>query len=126
MRNIIASIVIFAVLITTIIISINYIDRTCLEFESMYIQLEHDVNTKSWDKAYSSSITLLNKWKKSSHTLSMFVNHQEIDNINNELWKLIPYTQDKNTDEALASIHVLKFYVEHIIQMENINLQNIF
>ncbi|MCS4464474.1 DUF4363 family protein [Clostridium botulinum] len=50
--------------------------------------------------------------------MSMVTNHSEIDNINIELWKLTQYVKCESEDESLASIHAVKFLLEHIMQME--------
>lgn len=53
------------------------------------------------------------------------VHHSEVDNMNNELWKLTQYTKFNNKEESLASVHVIKFLLKHIIEMERINITNI-
>ncbi len=88
-------------------------------------ELEELVSSESWEKAYGKSLELFNDWQSNHFVISMVINHSEIDNINNELWKLTQYVKCKSEDESLASIHVVKFLLEHIIKMEKINIENI-
>lgn len=88
-------------------------------------ELEELVSSESSEKAYGKSLELFNDWQDNHFVISMVINHSEIDNINNELWKLTQYVKCKSEDESLASIHVVKFLLEHIIKMEKINIENI-
>lgn len=69
-------------------------------------------------KAYGKSLELFNDWQDNNFVISMVTNHSEIDNINIELWKLTQYVKCESEDESLASIHAVKFLLEHIMQME--------
>ena len=126
MKSFYISLALFFVMIISIIFSINYLNKICKQLEQIDISMEQDVNNESWDTAYTSSIDFMNKWKKYSENISVFVDHKEIDNIHNELWRLTQYIKCENKDETLASLHVIKFFLNHIMDMEKMNIQNIF
>lgn len=126
MKSIATSFAIFIVIIISILLSTSYLDKVCTKLQSLNIQIERDIDKNDWNKAYDNSIIFLKQWDNYSKKISVFVDHEEIDNINNELWKLTQYTKSKNKDESLASNHVVKFFLNHISDMEKINLQNIF
>jgi len=88
--------------------------------------LEEQITNDKWEDAYENSIKLTSKWKDYCTKVSIFVDHEEIDNIDHELWTLTQYTKCKNKDESLAAIHVVKFFINHITNMEKITVQNIF
>lgn len=125
MKNIIYSFAIFIVLLTSIFFSINYLNYTCKNLEKLDSSLETLIEESSYEKAYEVSLQLMNDWERYSKVITIFVNHAEIDNINNELWKLTQYTKYKNRDESMASVHTIKFYLKHIVDMEEVNMQNI-
>lgn len=126
MKNVIISFTIFICMLILSMFSVMYLNKICNELQALDATIENQVNSASFDTAYKTSVEFLNKWNKYSNTISVFVNHAEIDNINNELWKLTQYTKCENKDESLASTHVLKFFLEHIANMEKVNIQNIF
>ncbi|WML36643.1 DUF4363 family protein [Clostridium sp. OS1-26] len=126
MKNIIISFAIFVVVMLSALFSIRYLNSVCIKLEGLSMQIENNVQSDEWNKAYDNSLKFLNEWDKYSKKVSVFTHHAEIDNINNELWKLTQYTKEKNKDESLASAHVIKFLLKHIVEMEKVNPQNIF
>jgi hypothetical protein len=126
MKGVITSVAIFLVMLIGIFFSINYLNKVCTKLEASTIQIEKDIEGHSWDTAYDNSLNFLKEWTKYSHKVSMFSNHAEIDNVNNEIWKLTQYTKCKNEEESLASAHVIKFLLKHIVDMEKVNSENIF
>ena len=125
MKNIIISLIIFIALIFGVFISLNYLSNMCDDLVKKGDAIEDQIAKDNWEEAYNSSMKLTNEWREHCDTISFFVHHQEIDNIDNELWKLSQYTKCKNKDESLASIHVVKFYINHIKNLENVSIQNI-
>lgn len=126
MKSVITSLTIFFVMIVGIFFSINYLNKICAKLEVSMVQIEKDIDGHLWDKAYDDSLNFLEEWKKSSHKISFFSDHIEIDNVNNELWKLTQYTKCKNEEESLASAHVVKFLLKHIPEREMVNTDNVF
>ncbi|MDW8800712.1 DUF4363 family protein [Clostridium sp. A1-XYC3] len=126
MKGVIISISIFFVMLIGIFFSINYLNKVCTKLDNLNKEIEISIENKSWTKAYDNSIKFLNQWDNYSRKISIFVNHAEIDNINSELWKLTQYTKCKAEEEALASSHVIKFLLEHIVNLEKVNAENIF
>jgi len=126
MKNLLISVVIFLTMITAIFFSTTYLSRTCANLIKTTATLEAQITNEKWEDAYNTSMELTSKWMDYCTKLSIFVDHEEIDNIDNELWKLSQYTKCKNKDESLAGVHVIKFFINHITNMEKINLQNIF
>jgi len=125
MKNIVISLILFIALIFGVFISLNYLSTMCNDLVKKSDTIEEQIAKENWQEAYNSSMKLTDDWKEHCDTISFFVHHQEIDNIDNELWKLSQYTKCRNKDESLASIHVVKFYINHIKNLENVSIQNI-
>ncbi len=125
MKNVLISFLIFIAILVSILFSINYLNYSCNSLDKVDSQLESLIEASSWENAYGTSLKLMSDWEGYSKVISIFVNHAEIDNINSELWKLTQYAKFKNRDEAMASVHTIKFYLKHIKEMEKVNLQNI-
>ena len=126
MKTVYISTTIFLIMLFSMIFSINYLDKACARLSVINITIENNIKIADWNKADNTSLLFLKEWQSYSHKLSLFIDHKEMDNINDELWKLTEYINCKNKDEALASNNVIKFFIDHINKMEKINTENIF
>jgi predicted RND superfamily exporter protein len=126
MRNVIIAVLAFIVMVALMFFSINYLNKISSNLQKLNDDLEQYITDDNWDKAYKSSMEFTHRWEKHSKIIKVFVNHQEIDNVEMELWKLPQYVKQHTKDEALASVHVLKFILAHITNLEKVNLQNVF
>lgn len=113
-------------MIFSMVFSISYLNKTCKSLLECCDKLEEDISYERWDNIYEDSVDFLHKVQNDSKTLSIFIDHQELDNMSNELYKFTQYTKWENKEESLASLHVVKFYLNHIEELQKINLQNIF
>jgi Domain of unknown function (DUF4363) len=125
MKNIIASYILFSLIIILLICGVLYLNKTASRLMSESNELEELIKKESWEKAYDSSVSILNQWEKASHTLSIVIDHQKLDNINIEVLKLSQFTKCSSKEESLASIHTIKFLLEHLMNLEKISVQNI-
>ena len=126
MRNAVLSFIIFVIMIIIMSFSISYLNKVSVNLEKLNDNIEEYINDDKWDKAYETSLEFRKRWESYSKNIKLFVNHEEIDNIEIELSKLPQYAKEKNKDESLASTQVLKFLIDHISSLEKINIQNIF
>lgn len=126
MKNVVTSFLIFFTLIFFMSVSLNHLDKICSTLEEKNDLLEELISTEDWDKGYDEVLDLLKYINSTSNTLSLFINHQEIDLIEGEIFKLTQYVKLQNKDESLASIHVIKFNVENIQRVQKVNLHTIF
>lgn len=125
MKNIVISLIIFIIMVINIAFALNYLNKVSDDLGRLNDEIEQYITDNNWDKAYTSSIEYTEKWKDYSKKLKLFVDHQEMDQIEIELWKLPQYIKEKAKEESLASVHVLKFLVDHISELEKVNIQNI-
>lgn len=126
MKNLYISIALFILLNIFILCSINYLNGVCSDLVQVNDTITITINKNSWDEAEILAKKFKDDWLTHSKNLSIFVDHKEMDQINVELYKLIQYVHEKNSEEALASSNVINFFLGHIKQMEEITPQNIF
>jgi hypothetical protein len=112
-------------MITTIFISVNYLNKTCEKMEANSNTLEDLINAEQWEEADALSNETLNQWKKYALIIPIFANHSELDTLNVEMLRLTQYTKCESKDEALASTHVIKFFLNNVKELQKVNLQNI-
>lgn len=126
MKNLVVSLLILVVMIIAISISIKYLNKASSDLSMLNNEIEQHITADNWDEAYKTSIEFTNKWNEYSTKIKLFIDHQEMDNIDLELWKLPQYIKEMTKDESLASVHSLKFLLNHIAELEEIKLENIF
>lgn len=126
MKNVVISLIISVTMIITMSFSIKYLNKVSHDLGRLNDEIEQNITDGNWDKAYTTTIEFTEKWKDYSKKIKVFLNHQEIDNIEMELSKLPQYIKEKTRDESLASSYVLKFLLDHIAELEKIKIQNIF
>ncbi len=126
MKNIVISLIISVIMIIAMSLSIKYLNKVSQDLGGLNDEIEQYIADDNWDEAYKASIDFTEKWTNYSKKIKLYLNHQEIDNIEMELKKLPQYIKEMTKDESLASVHVLKFLVDHISELEKIKIQNIF
>ena len=126
MKKIIISFAVFILLIVSILFSLSYLNTERVNFERLCDNLAEYVDKDDWNNAYCESLKILEDWQTHSNIIAMYVDHTEIDNINNELYKLIPYVKNEEKGEVAATLNLLRYLIEHISNMEKITLKNIF
>lgn len=126
MRNIIISFLIFILMMVGIFFSLNYLNDVSLEILSLSQSIEEHIVDDNWDLAYKGSIELLDRWSEGSKIISMFTNDSDIHGINDEIVKLTQFIKMKTKDEALVTIHLVKYFINHITDMQYMNSENIF
>lgn len=126
MKNVIISFFLFIAMIIGMIFSINYLNKTCNDLMEVCDTLEETISNQQWDSLHDDSLELLDELKDKSKIMSMFIDHQQIDHMVNELFKFTQYIKEHDKEESLASLHVIKFYIENIQEVQKINIQNIF
>lgn len=126
MRNVVLVLLISVIMIVTISFSIRYLNKVSQDLGKLSDEIEQDIIDDNWDKAYKASLEFTNKWEDYSKKIKLFANHHEIDNIEMEISKLPQYIKSRTKYESLASVHVLKFLLDHISELEQVKIQNIF
>ena len=126
MKNVVITLITSIIMIVAISFSIKYLNDASEDLLSLNQKIQENVNNDNWDKAYKSTMELIEKWDDYSKKIKVFINHQEIDSIEMELQKLPQYIKEQTKDESLASTYILGFLLEHIAELEKVKLENIF
>lgn len=126
MKNLVISFILFILMIVGIVVSLNYLDKKCSYYGDIANSLESTINNESWDKAYDISKELLEDWRKDSKTISAYINHLQIEAINDQVLKLTQYIETKDKSESLAVVHEIKFFLQSILSLEKVTISNIF
>ncbi len=126
MKSVYISVALFVSMLLSLIFSITYLNKTCNNLIKIDNSISKSINNEAWVNADEYSKAFNKKWSKTSNEISIFVDHKEMDNINNELCKLTQFIKCRNKDESLASSYTIGFFINHIKKMEKVTFQNIF
>jgi hypothetical protein len=126
LKNTIISFIVFISTIIFISFSLKYLNTISLNLKQNNIKLENNIKENSWEKANKASEEFINQWNKSSKKLALFLNHDELDKINYEITELSYFVKTKDKDECLSRTTKIKFFLKHILELEKINIENVF
>lgn len=126
MKNVYIAFSIFIAMIVGIFFSINLINRRCDHLQSLNCVLESYILKENYKNAYTLSLNYIDQWKSDSKFLTIYIHHEDLDHVDNELLKLTQYIKIRDKSEALATVHVMKYLVDHIKSHEKVSISNIF
>ena len=126
MKNILAAFSIFIIMIIGIFLSTKAINRSCMDLQYLNSTLESYIIKENYQDAYNLSIDYIAQWKKTAKFLTIYIHHEDLDHVDNEVLKLTQYIKIKDKSESLATVHAMKYLIDHIISHEKVSISNIF
>lgn len=126
MKNVYIAFSIFIAMIIGIFFSINLINRRCDHLQSLNCVLESYILKENYKAAYTLSLDYIAQWKSDSKFLTIYIHHEDLDHVDNEVLKLTQYIKTRDKSEALATVHVMKYLIDHIKLHEKVSISNIF
>ncbi|MCB2311008.1 DUF4363 family protein [Clostridium tagluense] len=126
MKNVYLAFSLFIIMIIGIFFSINTINQSCANLQDLNCTLESYILKENYKDAYNLSLDYIAQWKRDSKFLTIYIHHEDLDHVDNEVLKLTQYIKTRNKSEALATVHVMKYLVDHIKSHEKVSISNIF
>lgn len=125
MRNAILSILLFTVIMICVCFLNNSVLNLCNDIKAQTENIELTITNGNLEEAYPMSLKLLNSIQEKNFVTSIYLSHQEFDNLINEAVKLSTYLIHEDETEAHASLHLLKHNTDHIKKLQMPTLENI-
>lgn len=125
MKNAFLSILLFLFTMICVYILNNSVINLCDDIKSQAENIESKINNGEFESGYKDSLKLLNSIQEKNFVTSIYLSHQEFDNLLNEAVKLSTYLIHEDETEAHTSLHLLKHNTEHIKKLQLLNLENI-
>jgi hypothetical protein len=125
MRNAILSILLFIVTMICVFILNNSVINLCDDIKTQAEAIELKIASDELEDAYDQSLKLLNSIENKNFITSIYLSHQEFDNLLNEAVKLSTYIIHEDKTEAHTSLHLLKHNTDHIKKLQMPTLENI-
>ncbi|WP_300261947.1 DUF4363 family protein [Clostridium sp.] len=125
MKNtIISSLIFFLLLISVLFFNSKLID-VCDKVNDYSNKIENSLNKGDFYKAYEESLILSNFLEENYVSLSLYINHEQLDNLSKEILSLTQYIKTEDDSNALSSVHIIKSYTKHIKDIHKVNIGNI-
>ncbi|MDS1030713.1 DUF4363 family protein [Bacillota bacterium LX-D] len=125
--KVVASLLLFTLCIVGFgVWSISYINNSAQDLTTRFDNLEQNIIQQNWSKADTETKKIAQLWSDTKSRWTLFLNHQEIDNIDLTYARLTKYVETQNRSLALAEISALKLLIEHIPGLQRFSLNNIF
>lgn len=125
MRNAFLSILLFSFTMTCVYLLNNSVINLCDDIKMQAEDIELKIRDGELEDGYYQSLELLNFIQDKNFVTSIYLSHQEFDNLLNEAVKLSTYLIHEDASEAHTSLHLLKHNTDHIKKLQVPNLENI-
>lgn len=96
-------------------------DQLTEEINLLVSAIEHE----GWDTALQRTTSIEKNWAESARWWPVFLDHEEMDNIEFSLSKVKAYVSSHNRALALGQLEELKLMLRHIPEKEGLNIKNI-
>ena len=125
MRNALISVVLFILTMICVYFLNNSVLTLCDNIKMQSEDIELEITAGQYEEAYDKSLKLLDSIQEKNVLTSIYLSHQEFDNLLNEAVKLSTYLVHGDEIEAHASLHLLKHNTEHLKKLQIPSLENI-
>ncbi len=90
------------------------------------ISIENKVKENQESEAQEEFYDLQGKWKEKTERLALFVEHNELEKVTNDIALIEINFETDETEDILENIADLKFMLEHIEEKNQLKWKNIF
>lgn len=125
MKNTIISLTIFSILLSIVFFFDIKLNSVCDQILNSCEEIETELNKNNWEISYDESINLRNILNENYISLSLYINHEQLDNLSKEILSLTQYVKTKDISNALSSVHIIKVYTTHLKDIQKVNIGNI-
>ena len=125
MKQVIISVVCIAILVIGGIAEIKYLNKSAsyLSYDIEYIR--NAINNDNYDFAKEQLNNTKNNWEAQKKIWHIFVNNEEIENIDESIVELEEYLNNKMKEESLVEVAKLISLVKYSAKMQKLSLETI-
>ncbi|MBR2785426.1 MAG: DUF4363 family protein [Clostridia bacterium] len=125
MKQVIISVVCIAILVIGGIAEIKYLNKSAsyLSYDIEYIR--NAINNDNYDIAKEQLNNTINNWEAQKKIWHIFVNNEEIENIDESIVELEEYLNNQMKEESLVEVSKLISLVKYSAEMQKLSLETI-
>lgn len=125
MKTFIASLAVLGILIAGISVYSVYLENTTDDLLSNLDKVSECSYKEQWEECRHQTDKLIEIWIKNQPVLSMFNDHEDIDEINLSISALKESVKFEDTEHTFKSLEETKILIERIRKNETLSLENI-
>ncbi|HZJ83659.1 MAG TPA: DUF4363 family protein [Clostridia bacterium] len=126
MRVFIATMIAFVLFLGLAWWNTSYLNKTSEQLADRGENIRKLVFDEKWEDADIEVLQIRRLWGHHKKTWLLFFDHQDIDSIDNALYRINEMIRCREKAQALSDIAEFRFYVQDISDKENLSLANIF
>ena len=107
------------------ICEIKYLNKSSIYLMSDIEYIKNAINNNNYDLASEQSKATYDSWGNIKKIWNIFINHEEIDDIENSMIDLKEYIEFENKEECLVAIEKIKSELDHTIKRQQMRIDNI-
>lgn len=125
MKQIITMITCIAIIIIGGIFEIKYLEKSSLFLKSDIEYIQNAVQNKNFEIANSQFETTYSSWQNIKSIWGIFINHEEIANIDEQIVTLKETLKQENEEDSLLYAELIKKDIEYTIERQELRAENI-
>ena len=125
-KEIVTIVVILIIVFSTEYITSKNLNEAVSWMKDGLTSMENKMNENKESEAQEEFCSLEEKWKKEVEKLSLFVEHNELENVSNYIVVIESNFETNDTDKVMENLAELKFLLDHIEEKNQLKLKNIF
>lgn len=103
----------------------HYLETSSDKMLEDIVKVEEKLLKNDFKSAEKIAEDIESKWQDIEVKWSFLVNHHELDHITTYLKNTIEFIKFQDISNSMANLQSLKHYIEHISNLEDVNLKNI-
>lgn len=126
MKNTLIAIIIFSSLLGFVYYANHTLLKLCEDVIAISDEIEILIEVDNFEEAHKNSIILMELIEKNSLLVSVYIDHHDFDDLQDESLQLSIYTSCTDTTESLISVKTLKNSALNLISLHKTTIKNIF
>ncbi|MGE5404575.1 MAG: DUF4363 family protein [Candidatus Saccharibacteria bacterium] len=101
------------------------LDTSARQITSQIDNVSAAIKSDKWDKAQQSTISLESTWGRKSKWWPVFLDHEEMDNIQFAMARTRQYVANRNYPLSMGQLAELRVMINHVPRKEAVTWENI-
>ena len=125
MKQTIIMIICIIILVVGGSVEVKYLEKSSLYITSDMEYIQNAVQNKNFISASEQMDKSYDTWTKTKNFWNIFIIHEEIDDIEEAMIELKEYIKYENEEECIVAISIIKEFLKHTVQRQELKIDNV-